>query len=233
MSWNEKQKVDLTAKHRPTSFQEIVGQQETIPEIKAETKHSNPNFLFWGSPGTGKTTTAKVISIETHGDTKNLYTINASEQTGKNDIDDMVEQYSKQYTLTGNPPVILFDEADQLSRAAQKSLRSQIQNTKSIIIFVSNDKPTKTFHKAILDRCSIYEFSDIPKKTIMDYLENIASREGIDIQKSQIEYIASFANGSLRKALKELQKHRAKQKEHIDKQPQQTNNQERVELDWE
>lgn len=186
----------LTEKYRPKSLSEVVGQEEIIAKLKKKLRkppQQIPHFLFYGDSGVGKTTVAMAMANDL--DAQYLE-FNASDERGIDDIrEKMIPAMSYNFL---KPKIIFMDEADQLTNDSQMALRRPLEKyTKPIVILSCNE--VNSLKKWIRSRLQEYEFKPIPKDKVIQRLEYIAEKEGLNTVN--IEDIADRCDGDLRRAI--------------------------------
>lgn len=200
--------MSFDVKHRPETLDNVVGQPTDEIETLLNGRWT-PNFLFYGPPATGKTTTARAIAREMYGSLESFYEINASDERGVDTIRDRIGKWARQdvgtqATLEMQIPIILLDEMDGLTVEAQQALRSPMEDSKALFILTAN--APDNIHAAIKSRCETYEFGPVPAKAIQTRLEEVARIEGIDMDPQNIQDIAVESNGDMRTALRRLER---------------------------
>lgn len=194
--------MTIESRHRPVELDEIVGQP--TDEIKHRLRgRDTPNFLLYGPPGTGKTTAARCIAREMHGSTDALLELNAAD-TNVEDVRTRIKRAGRQLTLSGAPPVVVLDEMETMGYTAQQALKKRMEEYPSVFVLITNDTTLDKINDALIDRCKEVEFDALPNAVVENRLLEVAEKEGIDLDPDRAEVIASFANGSLRKALSKL-----------------------------
>ncbi len=201
--------MSFEVKHRPETLEEVVGQPTDEIETLLNGRWT-PNFLFYGPPATGKTTTARAISHEMYGSLESFWEINASDERGVDTIRDKIGKWARQdvgtqATLGMEVPIILLDEMDGLTTEAQQALRSPMEDSKALFILTAND--AGSIHPAIKSRCETYEFGPVPPAAVQERLETVARIEGWDIDPSKLQDIAVESNGDMRTALRRMNRH--------------------------
>ncbi len=189
--------LSLSEKYRPKTFEEIYGQEENIKIVKSvlDSKRTE-NFLFWGPPGTGKTSTAFVMAKYKDYEFSDF---NASDDRGIDFIRDTIKQMSRTYAMGGASKKIIFlDEADMLTEPAQQGLRRIIEDygNNNMFVFSVND-PTKIVD-AILSRCVVLKFDKISKESMLKIAQNVIQTEGIKIDDEKLNKIIVNSKGSAR-----------------------------------
>jgi len=200
--------MSYDTQYRPETFDEIVGQPTDEIAAMLNGKYT-PNYLFYGPPATGKTTTARAIAREMYGNLQSFYEVNASDERGVDTIRDRIGRWARQdvgtqTTLTMDIPVILLDEMDGLTTEAQHALRSPMEDSSAVFILTAN--AIDNVHPALKSRCETYQFGPVPAAKIQQRLEEVAHMEGIEMDPQQIQDIAVESNGDMRTALRRLER---------------------------
>lgn len=197
----------MVEKYRPNRLKDVVGESPTtIYSMVRKWQNdggisSMPNLLFYGQPGTGKTTTAICIAKEIGCD---MMEINASNDRG---IDAMRKIVSTAMfrSLSGGR-IIILDEADEMTPEAQAVLRRPMEKSlKSDTRFILICNDITKISDAIKSRCMIFKFMLKPSE-IEDRIKQIANSEKISIDDETIKEIASASKGDMRTAIEELEK---------------------------
>jgi len=195
-------------KHRPDSFSDIAGHDEILQQIEGFILSGDiPHLLFWGDPGTGKTTVAEIIARKLLGDylNDNLIELNASDNRGIDDMRDIVLSSIRHKSFFGEIKIVFLDEADGLTTDAQDSLRRPMERSK-IALFVLCCNDLERISKAIQSRCAVYEFTAPTIGDIVIRLQQICTAENQDIPETVLREISIRAAGDIRCAVNELQK---------------------------
>ncbi|WP_323592530.1 replication-associated recombination protein A [Aliarcobacter butzleri] len=189
--------IDLSNKLRPTSLETFVGQSHIISKDKALYKlikqKDIPHLFFYGKPGTGKTTLAKIIAKEIGTD---YYYFNATSIK----VEDLRKVFDK-YKGALIKPLIFIDEVHRLSRNQQEVLLPIMENYDAIIIGASTENPFFTLTNAIRSRSFLYEFKPFTKDE-MNKILYIALRDiDININDEAKEYLIISSSGDARAML--------------------------------
>jgi replication factor C small subunit len=202
--------MSFDVKHRPETLEQVVGQPTDEISTLLNGRWT-PNFMFYGPPATGKTTTARAIAREMYGSLESFYQINASDERGVDTIRDRIGKWARQdvgtqATLSMEIPIILLDEMDGLTTEAQQALRSPMEDSKALFILTANDM--SNIHPAIKSRCEVYEFGPVPAAAVQSRLEEVVRIEGWDIDPAKLQDIAVESNGDMRTALRRVERHK-------------------------
>ena len=211
-------------KYRPQTFDTVVGQFSITSTLKnaIKTEHLAQAFLFCGSRGVGKTTTARIlaktincfkptdnieacdscdscISFNT-GNSLNVYELDAASNNSVDDIRSLIDQVRIAPQL-GNFKIYIIDEVHMLSNQAFNAFLKTLEEPPKHAIFILATTEKHKIIPTILSRCQIFDFSRIKVKDIADHLATIATKEEITADSEALHLIAQKADGALRDAL--------------------------------
>lgn len=195
----------IADKLRPTSFDEIAGQSHLISQNGVIRKMVNSgritNMIFFGPPGTGKTTVANIIAKNSG---MELFRLNAT-TASLADIKEVTAQSRSVFSSSG---ILLYlDEIQYFNKKQQQSLLEYIEDGRVTLIASTTENPYFYIYDALLSRCSVFEFKRVDSKEIVPTLkrainamneENNASKT---YDEDAISYLASCAGGDVRHAL--------------------------------
>ncbi len=199
-----------TEKYRPVKLDEIIDHDEIKKRLKGFVQSGNlPHLLFAGPPGTGKTSAGMALANEIFGKDSlrnNLLELNASDDRGIDTIRNQVKDFAM--TLPSGDAkfkIIMLDEADSLTPAAQQALRRTMERfaVTSRFILLCN-YPGKII-EPIQSRCAFFRFSPIPQKEIKKKLIEIAQNENVSYTDEGLSTLIQESNGDMRKALNIMQ----------------------------
>jgi len=189
--------IDLSNKLRPTSLETFVGQSHIIAKDKALYKlikqKDIPHLFFYGKPGTGKTTLAKIIAREINTD---YFYFNATSIK----IEDLRKVFDK-YKGSLIKPLIFIDEVHRLSKTQQEVLLPIMENYDAIIIGASTENPFFTLTSAIRSRSFLYEFKAFTKEEMNKILYIALKDIEINIHEDALEYLITSSSGDARAML--------------------------------
>jgi replication factor C small subunit len=217
-------------KYRPRSFEEILGQPVVKVQLQQVVDTKNlPNLLFFGPPGTGKSSAAEVVARELFGDAweGNFTELNASdifeqgrkyleasrslarfydERKGVLDNFKLIMNRLAGIAPLGAPYRILFiNEAESLTRDAQQALRRIIERYNKTCKFILATARPSQIIIPVRSRCLPLHFTQLPADTMLDFLRRIATEEGHALSNVCSRSIVGLSEGNLRTALTLLQ----------------------------
>lgn len=192
-------------KYRPQKLSDIILSERTREIIEGFTDEI-PNLLFVGTPGTGKTTLARIIANDVL--QCNFLYINASDESGIDTIRHKVTNFSQTKSFDGKVKVVILDECDGLTSQAQAALRNTMESYARYTRFILTANYKHKIIPALQSRC---QFLDI-KPTIEDSVKRcftILKEEGIEVVESQKKKFVDLIKANfpdLRKCINELHK---------------------------
>lgn len=198
-----------TEKYRPSTFEEVVGQQEIVKRTKSLVNAMNiPHLLFAGSAGIGKSTLALIVVKSLFGDSwkDNYLELNASDERGIEVVRQKVKDFARTKALGKVPfKVIFLDEADALTKEAQQALRRTMENYTNTCRFIMSCNYSSKIIDPIQSRCVVFRFKLLEKKDVTTVIKRIAEKENIKITDEAIETLYEASEGDCRKAINLLQ----------------------------
>lgn len=207
-SANMEKESPLAARLRPTTLEEVVGQQHIIGKdkllyraIKADKLSS---LIFYGPPGTGKTTLAKVIANTTSAE---FTQINAT-VAGKKDMEEVVNKAKNTQGMYGKKTILFIDEIHRFNKGQQDYLLPFVEDGTIILIGATTENPYFEVNSALISRSIIFELKPIEKEDIKTLIQRAVydSEKGMGaydavIEEDALEFLAELSGGDARHAL--------------------------------
>lgn len=209
---NMEKESPLASRLRPTSLDEVVGQQHIIGKdkllyraIKADKLSS---IIFYGPPGTGKTTLAKVIANTTSAE---FTQINAT-VAGKKDMEEVVNKAKNMQGMYRKKTILFVDEIHRFNKGQQDYLLPFVEDGTIILIGATTENPYFEVNGALISRSSVFELKPLSKEDIKVLLNRAVydTKKGMGSYKAQIdedalEFLADIAGGDARNALNAIE----------------------------
>lgn len=199
-------------KYRPKTLDDVVDLKDIIDSLKSFMKNPKimPHLMLAGIPGTGKTTVALCIARELFGDNWKTFTLelNASDERGIDIVRDRIKDFSRYSRAAfGKVPfaLIILDESDQMTSAAQTALRRIMETSSRTSRFILICNQSGKIIEPIQSRCAIFRFSKLDRKAMIAHLHYIAKKENLTLSPQAAEGIVDYAEGDLRQAINALQ----------------------------
>ena len=205
---NLEKEAPLASRLRPTTLEEVVGQQHIIGKdkllyraIKADKLSS---IIFYGPPGTGKTTLAKVIAHTTSAEFRQ---INAT-VAGKKDMEDVIKKAQDLKGMYQKKTILFVDEIHRFNKGQQDYLLPFVEDGTIILIGATTENPYFEVNSALISRSSIFELKPLSKEDIKKLLERAVydvekgmGSYGAVIDEEALNFLADVAGGDARSAL--------------------------------
>ena len=206
------QRIPLAERMRATNFDEFVGQEHIVGKNKllyrAISTGSVGSCIFYGPPGTGKTTLAGIIAKMLHANIEKLNAVSS----GVADAKAVIEKARSLKQMFGQDTYLLLDECHRWSKAQSDCVLQAIEEGDIYFIGSTTENPYTSMTRAIVSRCSVFEFKKISEKDVEKVLRRAISdkEKGLGNFKTQIDddalkFLAFACNGDVRTSLNSLE----------------------------
>lgn len=203
-----KKEAPLAVRMRPRTLLEVVGQEDILGEGKMLRRAIEADrigsLIFYGPPGCGKTTLAKVIANTTKAEFKQL---NAT-ISGKKDMEEVVNEAKRELTFSGKKTILFIDEIHRFNKAQQDFLLPFVEDGTVILIGATTENPFFEVNKALVSRSNIFRLSPLSKENVKKLIETAIHDEdrglgamNAEIDDDALEFLSDVADGDARVAL--------------------------------
>lgn len=196
----------LASKQRPNKLDQFIGQDHLVGENGPIRKFIEtgqiPSMIFWGPPGSGKTTLAYIISETMDYDFHKLLAVNSGKAKLRQIVKKAVENQKQ------NRKTILFlDEIHRWNKAQQDALLPYVEKGIITLIGATTENPSFTINNALLSRAKVFVFNPHTEKDVEKLLSDLIKKEypNVKPEKKVLSLLANLANGDLRNALNSLE----------------------------
>ena len=195
--------VPLAERMRPKSLDEYIGQEKLVGEHgvirKMIASGQLASMIFWGPPGTGKTTLANILAHQMNRPFLSLSAINA----GVKDIREAIEQARKQHFFNNPNPILFIDEIHRFNKAQQDALLGSVEKGIITLIGATTENPSFEVISALLSRCQVFVLSHLGKTELLALLDRALTvdpemkKRNIRVEES--DALLGFSSGDARK----------------------------------
>ena len=199
-------RIPLAERMRPQKLSEVVGQDDIIGEGKILTEIVNKqepvNIIFWGPPGTGKTTLARIIAKEFKADFIEISAVTS----GKKDVEKIVEHAKQNWNLKIRT-VLFVDEIHRFNKAQQDAFLPHVESGLITLIGATTENPSFEVISPLLSRSRVVIVKHLSKSDIIEVIKRALKAEKATkrVTKAAIDYLAELSGGDARSALGDLE----------------------------
>ena len=205
--FNENDFRPLAARMRPTTLVQYCGQSHLLGEGKPLRKAIEAGYvhsmIFWGPPGTGKTTLAEIIAQRINAEVERISAVTS----GIKEIREAIEK-AKQNKLAGLRTILFVDEVHRFNKSQQDAFLPHIEDGTIIFIGATTENPSFELNNALLSRARVYILKPLSTQEIervlqqaIDDQENGLGKVRLDLQENLLSLLAEYVNGDARLAL--------------------------------
>ncbi len=196
--------LPLAAYFRPKNLKEFYGQERVVgPDawLFASIKNDKvPSLIFWGPPGSGKTTLASIIAKETKAEFKEL----SATGSGVKDLKIIVEQ-AREAKRLGMKTILFIDEIHRWNKAQQDALLPQVETGTITLIGATTENPSFAVNAALLSRAKVVVLETLREEDLLKILERALKELKIKVKRDVLKFIARVSGGDARRSLNILE----------------------------
>ena len=199
-------RVPLAERMRPKKLSDVLGQEEIVGDGKILTeivKKGEPvNLIFWGPPGTGKTTLARILASEFKADFVEISAVTA----GKKDVEEVVARARVNWNL-GTRTILFVDEIHRFNKAQQDAFLPHVESGLIALIGATTENPSFEVISPLLSRSRVVVVAPLSKEAILEVLKRAIKAEKATkrVTKKAIDLLAELSGGDARSALGDLE----------------------------
>ena len=207
---NRADTTPLASRMRPDRLEDVAGQQHLIGPGRLLRqmieRDEVQSMIFWGPPGVGKTTLARIVARYTKAKFINFSAVTS----GIKEIKEVMNEAESNRTL-GQKTIVFVDEIHRFNKAQQDAFLPFVERGSIILIGATTENPSFEVNSALLSRCKVFVLNALSKDDLVWLLKHALSDSRgfgdlpVDISDENLELIAAFANGDARTALNTLE----------------------------
>ncbi|MGL4673444.1 MAG: replication-associated recombination protein A [Wohlfahrtiimonas sp.] len=203
---NDQDFAPLADRIRPSKISDVVGQSHLLGENKpltmafsAQKPHS---MIFWGPPGVGKTTLARLLA-EVY---DCAYIALSAVFSGVKEIREAIEE-AKNYQLQGRQTILFIDEIHRFNKSQQDALLPYIESGLVVFVGATTENPSFEINRALLSRATVYQLKPIDSADLAELVQKVMAEHYADvaIENDAVNHLVEYADGDARRLLNRLE----------------------------
>lgn len=191
----------LAFKTRPEKFEEFVGQEQIFSRFPFLLNKNFPSMIFFGPPGSGKTTLAHLVSKNSG---KDIYSFNAV-LGGVADLKKLIQSAIEVKSNFGKDSIIFIDEIHRFNKAQQDALLPHVEKGSFTLIGATTENPRSSINPALLSRVQIIPLKKLSEDEVLKILQTVCRKNQITLVENALEVLADYSHGDARSALNILE----------------------------
>ena len=206
----ERPDAPLPERLRPKTVDEVVGLEEILGEGRflrnAIESDRIPSMIFWGPPGSGKTTLARIIAKTTRA----RFVQFSATSTSIKDIKTLMEEARKARQARGAKTIVFIDEIHRFNKAQQDAFLPYVETGDIVLIGATTENPSFEVNSALLSRCKVVVIPPLEREQVMVILRRAVAEPSVEAlgvapSDDALDFIAATSAGDARQALNSLQ----------------------------
>lgn len=198
-------RAPLAARMRPTSLDEVVGQEHLVgpsgPLRRLIESDRLASIILWGPPGTGKTTLAELVASTTKRNFERLSAVTA----GVKDIREVIDAAKRRLTIDDRGTVVFVDEIHRFNTTQQDALLHAVESGLVTLVGATTENPAFSVNPALRSRSSVFALKPVGEESVAVLLRRALQHDGITADDAAIDLLARRCTGDARQALTALE----------------------------